>query len=494
MQFPALMPKELDSYLTTSKEEALYVALEKKPRDFILFFETASDDETWTENHEAFMKKVLEWLTEQTTNDRFTKREYERVAFAIQKHYPVLKALLPINLLIKLKDGDVPFNSLLLTAASDFFKQILLKESLEEENKNVISFPYLTKTEFIPIESFITTREVIGLETKGDQEIVELIKRATAWDLPFLSKISEMTLSKYLDVENIFDMLALAKNQRWGYFEEACIEFINLRNWGYKLSGAFERLNFEFLDFSEPTLAFFAKLKPLITDIVCSGELCQQPEFGKILKGFPVLQGLDISRTLTYSEQFEEIPKNLERLNLSESPWVTKVTIKQIQEFCPGINQLLLKNNVHLNYIFFGELIKFKALKKLDLSGCTQLQDSDLNIVLKGFSSLRDLSLNNCKKIGEKGFLDVAKTLSRAVHLNLSRCSLSDTALIEIITRCRYLTALDISSCLELTDKGVLALTKYSQALLDLNLSRCRISVSTVNELKRIFPQLNLII
>lgn len=141
------------------------------------------------------MGKLLEWLTTQVFNDRLTKDLYLRAAFSIQKHFLIFKSLLPRNILIKLKDGEVPMNGLLLTASSDFFKNILLKETTNNPS-NVLSFSHMIIAEFTPIEHFICTGIVPHLPTKGKEEIIELIKRANAWELAPLSLMCELTLPK----------------------------------------------------------------------------------------------------------------------------------------------------------------------------------------------------------------------------------------------------------------------------------------------------------
>lgn len=490
MDFPSLMPNELDPFLDEATTDSLFAALIKQPSLLILFFETAADDETWSGNHEEFMKKLVDWLTLETFYDRLVKSDYIRAACSIQKHYYFFKPILSKNIIIKLKDGNISFNGLLLAAASDFFKQILLSESHAKE-RNILSFPQLTANEFAPIELSISTGNVPDLPTKGEEEIIDLLKRAKAWELATLSSQCEHMLPKYLTVESVFDRLATAKQERWSHYEQACIDYINHKDWGFRLSAeSFERIAFEFLNFQDSTLEFFKKLKPLITDIICSGNLVEQAQFGAVLKGFSELFALDISRTVVFSNQFSEIPKELSMLNISECVWVSKDTIKQIVDLCPDLEQLLLKSNAHLNYAFWGELSKFKKLRKLDVSYCTQIQDSDLSLILKGLNSLTELFLNGCKRIDEKGFLELAKSLPRLIRLDLSRTNLSDTALVEIGTRCRNLTALDIASCNQLTEKGILALIKHSRSLQEVNLARCPVLPSTLGEIKQLAPQL----
>lgn len=492
MEFPALMPRELNYYIEIPNEDFLFSALIKKPNDLVLFFETASDDETWAVNHEALMKNMLDWLTAQTFTDRLSKTNNLRVFFAIQKRYMLFQPYLPQNIVIKLKDGDISFNGLLLAASSDFFKQILLTES--KGGTNVLSFPQLAVNEFAPVGAFISTGTVPDLPTMGQQEIIDLIKRAKAWELTSLSTLCERTLPKYLSVENILEMLSLAKHEKWEDFEQSCLDFVNKQGWGFSLfSPTLERLSFEFFDFHDQTLELFERFRPLVTDIHCSGNLVDEVPFGRILKSFSDLFGLDISRTFSFSFQFKEIPKGLQFLNLSECPWISKETLKYIFDVCPDIKCLYLRSDVHLNYMLWSELVKFKQLKTLDISNCTQLQDSDLSVILKGLNSLNELLMCNCTKINERGFLEIAKVLPRLIRLDLSRSSLSDTALVEIASRCRILTFLNISGCDQITEKGVLALVKQANSLQKLDISRCHLSKKTMEEIKKICPYLTIV-
>jgi hypothetical protein len=491
VEFPALMPKELSFCLSIPKEDSLFEKLIKKPNELTLFFEVAADDETWSENHAVFMTKLLEWLTNQSYHDKLAKSNYQKAAYSIQKHYSILKFFLTENITIKLSDAEISMNGLLLAAASDFFKDLIVTAA--SRDSYILSFPQLNKSEFSPIQEYICTGNVVNLKTKGVEEIIELIKRAKGWELDPLSIMAEYTLKKYLNRENVFDMLAQAKKENWTQFNEHCVNFINEQSWGFKLSIPFtNRLAFQFLDFHQSTINFFEELRPMITDLICNGDLIDQPQFGLILLEQTDLFLLDISRTKSFSSQLQEIPKKLQALNLSECPWISKETLKSIFTINPNIKQLFLRNDVHLNYLFWGEVAKLKSLTKLDVSNCTQLQESDLDILLQGLTSIRELSLNGCKRIGEAGFLNLAKRLSRLIRLDISRTNISDTALVEIISRCHHLTKLDISSCSQLTEKGILAAVKSGLSLQSINIDHCHISESKIDEIKSSYPQLNL--
>lgn len=491
MEFPSLLPKELSLYFDNKSEETLFASLVKHSDDLVLFFENAVDDETWTSNHEVLVAKLLEWLTQQAYLDHLSSSNYKITAHAIKKHHLILKTLLPENILIKFKDAEVSFNGLLLAAASDFFRQLLIQASIKDSTE--LSFPQMTLYEFSPISSFLCTENVPDLLTRGSEEIIELIKRANAWELTDLSVVSEHTLKKYINAENAFEMLARAKHEYWPHFAQHCIDFINQRDWQFKLSiPSHERLTFEFLNFHERTLNFFEELRPLITDIICSENLIEESQFGLILKECPNLFALNISRTNVFSNQLQEIPASLQALDLSECSWISKDSLKIIMSYCSSLKKLSLQKNIHLNYIFWGELVRFKTIRVLNLANCDQLHDEDLSIILRGLSMLTQISVSGCKKISERGFLELAKDLRKLVKLNVSYTNLSDTALVEIISSCQNLTDLDISGCIQLTEKGILAAIKNGLSLQHLNIAHCHVPSESIQVIAKTYLQLSL--
>ena len=144
---------------------------------------------------------------------------------------------------------------------------------------------------------------------------------------------------------------------------------------------------------------------------------------------------------------------------------------------------MFLRKNTHLNYQFWGELAKFKQIVKLDLSNCTQIHDAELSIILRGLPFLKEFYLAGCKKINEGGFIELAKSLGKLTYLDVSRTNLSDTALVEIVSSCRYLTNLNSSSCPYLTEKGILAALKNS-SLQSLNINHCSVSELFIREIR----------
>lgn len=492
LSFPAALPKEL-AYLTScATEESLLELLAKKTPDLLLFFEAASEDETWSEQHAGLMRKVIDWLTVQNFYDRLSSQDSLRIARVFQKHVALFKSLIPKNITIKLQDASIQMNSLLLATASDFFKDILAREC-RDKNKTVLSFN-VPQELFIPIEEFINTGEDSSLLIKRQEEILALLHQAGSWGINDFAKQCELALKKFITTENSVQMLMMALQEQWQHFKQVCIDFINGQALGFELtSSSLEQLAFEFHDFSERTIAYFKMLRSWITDFICSGELTQDALFCELVKQCPKLALLNISASPDFSENWVELPHNLEGLNASQCPWVSQNTLKTLAEICPHIHTLMLCSNVQLNFADWGELLKFKELKLLDLSRCHQLSDKDLEIILKACAWLRGLVLDECKEVSDRGYFKLAKSTPRLSYLNIARCSISDIALIEIATRCRALTVLNVSRCDNLTERGVAESIKHAPMLKEIDIRRCNIPQRAIEDLRKRYPYLKII-
>ena len=489
---PALLPKELSYLGNVSSEEALLTLLIKKPQDFILFFEYACGDETWSETHSGFMQKAINWFTIQSFQENLFVEFSKRAAKAIQEHYPVLSPFIPLDIVFKLKDSSAEINSLLFASASSFFKDILRRECFEK-NKTELSLD-ISAVLFRPIEEFVNTGTIAHLWKHEQKEVVALLRLSASWGLQEVVKLCEETLQRYITKENAIDMLLMAHHELWPGFKQDCMNYINSLNEGFSLSPSpGESLHFEFLDFGESALKNFERLRPWITTLICSGDLTEDPHFSEVVQRCPNMRSLNISGSSSFSDMLFDIPGNLQALNLSQCLWLNAQTLKKMAEICPHLQKIILASNVQLHSPAWGEISKFRQLTFLDLSRCHQITNDDFLIILKACYHVTELILDGCNKIEDKGFFTLARSLNRIVYLDLSRCSLTDTALVEIATRCHSLTSLNLTRCENITEKGILGLAKHANLLKELNLTRCHVPLVAIEELKKQKPYLILI-
>lgn len=493
MDFPALMPKALLYYETISSEDHLFDSLIQKPYELVSFFEVATADETWSESHPDLITKLIEWLTNQSFNNSISFDLSKRAARSIQAHHHVLERMIPQNITVQLKDANIKANSLLLAAISSFFKDILFVECRDKDS-NILNLQPAPYELFRPVQTYAVTGNIPDLWKKEQKEVEVLLRQALSWNVESVSKACQITLKKYINSENVIDLLIHAQIELWGYFKQECIDFINDRMSGFHLAAPTdERLSFEFYDFSEAALKVFQRLQPWITDLICRKNLIENIQFSAVVRKCPKLLLLDISGSFVFSEYLKDIPSNLQGINLAECAWLNHKTLKAFAEICPFIKDLKLSNNYQLNFSAWGELIKFKNLKSLNLSRC-QISDEDFMTILKACLSLTDLVLDDCRKIGDKGYFELAKSLTRLTSLSLVHCAISDSALLEIAARTRVLTTLNLSRCDQLTEKGFKDLAKHAFVLKELNVTQCNVTEATIEQIRQRHPYLNIVI
>lgn len=491
MDFPALMPKTLIYCASASSEDELFDLLIQKPVDLVLFFETAAADETWSGLHAEWVTKLIEWLTEQSFNDKLSVDFCGRAVSSMQEHHHILEPMIPKNIEVKLKDATVWINSLLLATTSDFFKDIISIEC-RDKNTHTLNLPSATYELFLPVDVYANTGSIPDLWKKEQKEVEILLRQALSWNVESINKACQQTLKKYINDENAIDLLIQAQQELWAYFKRECIDFINHKMLGFRLDAPTdERLAFEFYDFNDATMRVFQRLHIWITDLICRKSLVENVNFSSIVRKCPKLLLLDISGSFVFSEYFNDIPKDLQGINLAECSWLNQKTLKKMGEICPYVKEMILSSNYQLNFAAWGELIKFKNLKSLNLSRCHQITDEDFTTILKACLGLTDLVLDECRKIGDKGFFELAKNLSRLNSLSLVHCSVSDSALLEIAVRSRVLTSLNLSRCDQLTEKGFKELAKHAFVLKELNISQCNVTEETIEEMRERHPYLH---
>lgn len=492
MRLPDLLPKKLEYCASAASLDVLYEQLIKKIEDAVLFFENALEDETWTERNGEFIQRLLHHFSQLSIKGNLNLILCARILTASRRHHAVLEGLIPEDVPIKLNDNEVVINNLFLQSSSGILRQIILKESSKEAFE-AFFFPDLNSVDFISMREFVYTGQVRELWRRGIDELIQLLRQADAWHLEGLVQLCEESLVRYITNENVNKMLIMAYHKHWESLKQATIKFINHADSGLRLySFKIGHLGVEFLDFSEGTLKRFDELKSIITELACSGQTAEDPLFGTVMKKVVRLFGVDISGTLKYNENFLEIPRQIESLNLSQCSWLNRDDLKDFARLCPEIQRLGLASNIQLNYVTWGELQKFRMLKYLDLSNCHQIKNEDLNIILKACGNLIELSLDNCPRINESGFFEVAKSVPHLVTLILSRCAISDSALVEITTKCRALSTIDLSYCEQITEKSILPLMKHAKRLEKLLLLRTRLSAQFINELKSLYPRIHI--
>lgn len=502
MDLPSLMPSEYAQYSDCESDQHLIEKLTKNSTDLMVFFEFAAADGTWSERHSTFMTAALEWFTTQFYHDRILFDWAKRVAEAFWEHLSILSPYLPLDLSIQTHKKVIQINSLLLSVRSDIFRDLIRTQNLMSEQRILVlnDLPYEL---LVQVSEYIITGAVADLWKEEQEKIIELLQLAARFDLNGLKEICEDILKRYINTDNVYDMIIKAHKERWLLLRMSCFQFLNDLGKGVRLSSPVQHrvdvsekevipFAFEFLDFSEGALDVFVQLRLYITHLICSGTLPAEPMFSKVVNECPKLISLDLSRSIRYSERLTDIPPNLQEIDFSKCLWLTDDNLQKIIAYCKDVTRLTLHSNVQLTFRGWGELLKFYRLKALDISRCIQVNDDTFTLILKSGYQVVELSMEECKHVSEKGFFEIARNLPQLAILNVARTHVSDAALIDIATRCPFLRELNVTRCPSISDKGILQAVKVAVGLQKLNVEGCNLSDDALHKLATINPYLSL--
>jgi hypothetical protein len=493
MDLPALLPKQLKRLEAIKNEKELFKDLEKNPPDLILFFQFAADDETWSESHISFLQHSLQWLTEQTFQDRLEYAFVQKCVAAIRRHPLILGPLLPQNLEISLTDVTYQVNSLLWQGASPYLR-VLIREECRDKGGKKLHLKQIKPFVFDVIQEYLSTEDVKELWRKEEEEIVAVVKQAANFEIIGLQTLAETILHRYIARGNCVRYLLLSQSQRWLGLKTFAAEFINQLDAGVFLAPTpVGRLSFEFFHFKDSAMHLFEDLKGEITHLVFGETVSELPPFSEVIHQCPRLLGVSLSRSRVFSDRYGDLPKSLEELDLSKCQWLNHHTLKSMLGFVPHIHTLCLANNTQLDYKVWGELAKLKNLLDLDLGGCHQLKEEEFRIILQGCRGLKKLNINQCKQFQDKTFFDLPRFLPSLQELDLSRTTISDQALIEIATRLGSLAKLNLNRCETVTERGVKEAVRFARQLEEINLTRVNLPAYLFEELHKLNPFVKII-
>lgn len=490
MIFPALMPKMLDGYLNEKTFQSLFERLLKDPTMLLLFFETAAADETWCDRNPADVKQMVEWLNTQLLHRSLPLSFAPRAAKALREHHNILETHLPSDINIVLADAEVSANSLLLSANSSHFRERVEREC-RDRNTSQLLMKNITEAQFRPFITYARTGEIPWLYTASENELIEILRHAQDWKFAEVSEEAQRHLRKYLSKEQAMVYLCQSLKERWPIVAQAAIDIVNVNESGYSfILVADNALGLVVERVTEALGVVVAPLKEWITDLTCkdrvSGDLSVMTLASKLHR----LNHVDLSGTASTPIFLDRLPTRIESLTLAECPWLSRDTIQKIAASYPQLETLSLASNSHLPSTFWSSLIPCKGVKNLDISGCYQIEDNDFIIALKSFQALDKLLIDRCTNVTDKGFSELARRGRRLVTLGISRCRITDRALIELAVNCSGLSSIDLSECRDITEKGIFEFVRNAKELQKINLERTHISQDYLDKIVKLRPNL----
>jgi uncharacterized protein YjbI with pentapeptide repeats len=125
-----------------------------------------------------------------------------------------------------------------------------------------------------------------------------------------------------------------------------------------------------------------------------------------LLEKCPNLQKLNLSDTKITGEGFNSAAiklENLHEIHISYCNNLTDDHLKRLIEKCPDLQKINLSGADITGQAFDSHDIKLENLHEIDISGCNNLTDKYLKILLEKSPNLRTLNLS-CTNITQAGF------------------------------------------------------------------------------------------
>jgi|GEM_PF-1585071 len=494
MEMPVFLPSNLEFCRSASSEAELFNLTTLRFIDSLNFFKVAADDETWCEEHPDFIKKILLFFTDASFKDKLSAFSKAEVQQKIQEHYKILYPSLPLNISFNVEGNIIAENSLLFSSASLFFEMLIRNECLNKKASELkltrISFDF-----FKIIEEFVTTGDASTLWKHEENVLKKLRGDISPFGLRKLEGLIEISLKRYIHQYNALSTLIGADHNGWIVLRHACYEYINEMKLGFMFhESTIKFLAFEFFEFNNSSIDAFKVVKSLITHLFFSGKLIEKQEFSEVVNQCPLLNYLNLAMSAVFSDRIFDVPGELPGLGLSSCNWLNKNSFRLIINKFSYLKELKLSDNIQLDYNTWGLISLLRNLSSLDISKNPQISDDDFRLIVQSTPRLVELNCSYCKKIGDKGFFELTRSLSYLIFLDLERCQISDGILIEIAVKSRFLEEINLTHCQLLTDRGILELVKQSRALKQITIKQCNIKDETIQEIKRLYNSLRVII
>jgi hypothetical protein len=322
------------------------------------------------------------------------------------------------------------------------------------------------------------------------------MQQAQTWRIKGLSADCAKLLKKYINPDNIIDNLIKAHRQYLTDWKFQISEVFNHYTYGLKLLPCQNEteLRVEFLNFKQETLDLFQLLAPFITHLTFGANLSTSLYYGKSIDACRRLVGMDLTGSLTYDNQFDDLPGSLAELNLSSCGWLHSSHIREIGYQFLNLKKLVLSGNGQLNYQVWGELHRLKTLISLNVSQCHQLTDEDFKSICHSCTRLEELDVEECRHLTDQGVLEILSNCSHLAKFNCNRCDLlTDKSLMEMAIRGYQLSHLSIERCSKLTDQGLLYFLRSKPNLKSLSIRGCGFSLTCIEQIRHDYPFLVLI-
>ncbi|XP_050917326.1 F-box/LRR-repeat protein 3 [Lathyrus oleraceus] len=219
---------------------------------------------------------------------------------------------------------------------------------------------------------------------------------------------------------------------------------------------------------------------PLKTFIMASGHGYSYAGIFSLLSKCQSIQHLELDYILFLNDNHVmELSSHLVgllSLRLSRCFMVTYSALFSLVMNCPSLSDIKMEDiggKSVMNYDSLMEFGVYPQLKSLYLRYNSWLSDESITMIVSHFPNLHLLDLKSCKNISQQGIIQVLKRCHKISHLNLSLCNLSSgVKLSEMNFEVPKLKMLNLSFS-EVDDATLYVISKNCPRLLQLLLNGC---------------------
>lgn len=378
MRLPDLIDPEFKPLEACASGRELYEKLSGSPGRLVRFFVQAVVDESWLARHEGFSSLALAQFTTLFAQGRLAKGPAKEVVAAFHQHRGALGHLLPKNYPVKVTEEVYLTSPLVIGVMSPYLFDLMYNDST---GKGLV-LADITPELFSTLLNYMEEGKWESLWKYRKEELEDFLAVAERFKLFHLVEECQKVLRRYIDAENVCEMLLESFRKGRSYLKEEAIEQFNSHVAGAKLYDLQDAgIGFEFLNNRGKTIEYFHALKPIIAELKLSGSTTQFTELFDLLKETEKTTSFNLSLSLMYNPALLSIPEGIDVLNLSQCEWLTDALFKEITRRLPWLVKLDLSGNTQLTFLSWNELRNLSQLKELDLSNLRNISEGEKALI-----------------------------------------------------------------------------------------------------------------
>jgi len=494
VDWPDLLPKKLAFCMKAKTQEGLLALLEGESDEALVsFFEVATDDETWTVDHQDFIIATLQWFSVEFSERRLRMAHGARVVSQIHKHSDVLVPLLPKDMEVEVEGGKFATSALLFGVQSPFFLG-LIERNYKKGQRLQLSFSDVNEEEFRVLLEGVHYGLIETLWRKPFEELQDLLYQAGQWQLRTVIRQCADVLRRYVTEENVVELLSIAQSQAMPELREVCCEELNSKALGVHFASLGEA---EFLmrveEHRERNQKLIHDIAPLVTQLALRGKSGEGRQAEQLLRRCGSVRGLDLSESEGFDTQFTPLLPRLRMLDVSSCPWLDDEKAEKLISGVQGLRIVVMNENPQLGMRAFRALTQQPALEELYCVYCSGLRDPSIETIARGCRALTDLSIAWCPNVTDRGLAILGRFRSTLQNLDISHLTrISNTGLQDIARPLRNMRRLIMQQLPLVTEDGIRGILSMSPQLEKLDIRLCEISAAGLERLRSTYPKVEI--